>query len=208
MKLKLITELSQAVKVTKDQSNLYVEGIFSSAEIMNANGRRYKKGLLEREVNKVMARVQNKSLWSELGHPPSPEVNPEKIAAIVESLDWKDNDLYGKAKVLDTPCGRIAKTLIEEGTLGVSSRGLGTVSEEDNYVNDDFNLITWDLVTDPSNHPSWVKGIYEAQVFEFPSPEDAKNKEEESRLLITLPEAQNVYKRHIWQVLQDIEKKL
>ena len=208
MKVRLITELSQNVKVTKDQSNLYVEGIFSSAEIMNANGRRYKKSILEREVNKVMSSVQNKTLWSQLGHPLTPEIELDKVAAIVENLEWKDNDLYGRAKVLDTPCGRIAKTLIAEGTLGISSRGLGTVSEEDNYVNDDFNLITWDLCSSPSNHPSWVKGIYEAQIFEFPSSEDEKKKEEESRLLITLPEAQNVYKRHIWQVLQDIEKKL
>jgi hypothetical protein len=206
LKLRLITELSQKVKVTKDEgNNLFVEGIFSSAEIMNANGRRYKKVLLEREVNKVLARVQNKSLWSELGHPITPEVNPEKIAALIENLDWKDNDLHGRAKILDTPCGRIARTLISEGQLGISSRGLGTVSEDDNYVNDDFNLITWDLVTDPSNHPSWVKGIYEA-TFDFTEPE--VKKKEEPKLVISLEDARKEYKKHVWQVLQELEKKL
>ena len=77
-------------------------------------------------------------------------------------LEWKGNDVYGKSKVLDTPQGAIAKILIKEGRMGISSRGLGTVAEDGN-VNEDFNLITWDLVTDPSNNPSWINGIYEGQ---------------------------------------------
>jgi hypothetical protein len=165
-RVKLITEISRNVKISREDGELFITGIYSSAELLNNNGRRYKKDTLSREVEKVMEKVSNKCLWGELGHPPTPEINPDKIAILTEHLEWDSDNLMGKSKVLDTPMGNIAKVLINEGRLGVSSRGLGTVSEEDNYVNEDFNLITWDLVTDPSNHPSWVNGIYEEHEFE------------------------------------------
>jgi len=153
---------------------MYITGIFSSAEIKNNNGRIYKKELLEREISKVVPKVQNKCLWGELGHPPNPEVNPDKIAILTTVLEWKNNDVYGKAKVLDTPFGNILKTLVKEGKMGISSRGLGTVGE-DGYVNEDFSLLVYDAVTDPSNNPSWIKGIYEGQ--EFFTIDDPKEKE-------------------------------
>lgn len=169
-KFKLITETSRDVTVQEGQrsKDMYVVGIFSSAEVENNNRRKYKRDLLNREVEKIAEKVGRKSCWGELGHPPSPEINPERIAILTESLEWKNNDLYGRAKILDTPLGNIARTLVKEGNLGISSRGLGTVAE-DGYVNEDFKLITWDLVTDPSNNPSWVNGIYEAETWEYPS---------------------------------------
>ena len=169
-KFKLITETSRDVTVQEGQrsKDMYVIGIFSSAEVENNNKRKYKRDLLDREVEKIAEKVGRKSCWGELGHPPSPEINPERIAILTESLEWKNNDLYGRAKILDTPLGNIARTLVKEGNLGISSRGLGTVAE-DGYVNEDFKLITWDLVTDPSNNPSWVNGIYEAETWEYPS---------------------------------------
>lgn len=169
-KVKLITEMSRDVQVHEgDRSGeMFVVGIFSSAEVENNNKRKYKRDLLEREIEKISEKVSRKSCWGELGHPPSPEINAERIAILTESLEWKNNDLYGRAKILDTPLGNIAKTLVREGKLGVSSRGLGTVAE-DGYVNEDFKLITWDLVTDPSNNPSWVDGIYEAKEWEYPN---------------------------------------
>jgi len=128
---KLITEYSQEFQINEaDDKSLYIEGIFSSAELKNNNKRKYKKEILEREVNKVMEKVGNNCLWGELGHPPNPEINAENIAVKVESLSWQGNDLHGKAKVIDTPKGKIAKTLIREGKLGISSRGLGTVNED------------------------------------------------------------------------------
>lgn len=204
MKLKLITELSQNVQVREsDAGKVYIEGIFSSAEIMNNNGRRYRKDILGREVQKVMEKVQNRCLWGELGHPPNPEVNPDKIAILIETLNWDGDNLEGKAKVVDTDSGRNAKVLIREGNLGISSRGLGTVNETDNYVNEDFQLITWDLVTDPSNSPSWVKGIYEGQMFEiFDKPE------EDIIIEPDIKELKKVYLKHVWQVISEIEKKL
>ncbi len=166
--MKLITEMSYDFEISEGKDkDMYAVGIFSSAELLNNNKRMYKKGILEREVGKVQEKIEKKCLWGELGHPPNPEVNPDKIALRTTKLEWRGNDLYGKAKILDTPMGQIAKTLVKEGQMGISSRGLGTVGD-DGYVNEDFHLITWDLVTDPSNNPSWVNGIYEGQSFTIP----------------------------------------
>ena len=196
---KLITEVSYDFEISESTKDNTVDivGIFSSAELENNNKRKYKKSILEREMDKVQEKVEKKSLWGELGHPPNPEINPDKIAILTTMLEWKGNDIYGKAKVLDTPMGKIARTLIKEGNMGISSRGLGTVND-DGYVNEDFNLICWDLVTDPSNSPSWVNGIYEGQTWkiEVADPEP------------TIVEAQKAHKTQIWQVITKIEKQL
>lgn len=159
--MRLITETSYDFELVESKAKgVNIVGIYSSAELKNNNLRVYSKDILDREVSKVQEKIDNKTLWGELGHPPNPEINPERIAILTIMLEWKGNDVYGKSKVLDTPQGAIAKTLIKEGRMGISSRGLGTVAE-DGAVNEDFNLITWDLVTDPSNNPSWINGIYE-----------------------------------------------
>ena len=200
---KLITEMSTDVELHEDKKsdNLYVVGIFSSAEITNKNNRKYPKDVLEREVNRVHEeKIDSQCLWGELGHPPNPEINPDKIAVKVENVEWRGNDLYGKAKILDTPMGNIAKTLVNEGNIGISSRALGTVND-DGYVNDDLKLVTWDLVTDPSNGPSWVNGIYEGQEFVIPDsqlPEEAVEKEKK--------QAQDEWVKQFWQVLDEIKK--
>ena len=197
-KAHLITEVSHDFEISESNSgDTHIVGIFSSAELENNNKRRYKKSILERELEKVQEKVTGKSLWGELGHPPNPEVNPDKIAILTTQLEWKGNDVYGKAKVLDTPMGNIAKTLIKEGKMGISSRGLGTVGD-DGYVNEDFNLITWDLVTDPSNSPSWVNGVYEGRTWEVESPDKEP----------TLQEAQEYHKKQIWQVIKNIENNI
>jgi hypothetical protein len=167
--MKLITETSNDVTLHEGSNtkDLFIVGVFSSAESENNNKRRYRKELLEREMKKIGAKMESRSLWGELGHPTSPETQPDKIAILVEALEWKGNNVYGRAKVLNTPMGKIAQELVKQGRLGISSRGLGTVGE-DGYVNEDYKLITYDLVTDPSNHPSWVNGIYEAEVFSTP----------------------------------------
>lgn len=176
MMAKLITETSYDFQIDEDKSKgISIVGIWSSAEIKNNNGRIYKKNILEREIDKVQEKIKRKALWGELGHPPNPEINPDKISILTTKLEWKNNDVYGKAKILDTPMGEITKTLVKEGNMGISSRGLGTVSNE-GYVNEDYNLICWDVVTDPSNNPSWVKGIYEGQ--EFFTPEEKARSEE------------------------------
>lgn len=173
-RLKLITECSYDVQLVEDakDKSLYVVGIFSSAEKKNANGRIYKKPILEREVSKLQEAYLKKGipLWGELGHPSNPEPNLDKVAIRTMQLEWKGDDLYGKAKILDTPNGQIAKTLLKEGPIGISSRGLGSVNEE-GQVNDEYKLILWDLVSSPSNHPSYVNGIYEGKEFNLFSEE-------------------------------------
>lgn len=167
--MKLITELSYDFELVESKSkDPFIVGIYSSAELKNNNNRVYKRTVLEREVKKVEEKTKNGTLWGELGHPPNPEINPDRIAILTTQLEWKGNDVYGRSKILDTPMGQIAKTLVKEGKMGISSRGLGTVSE-DGTVNEDFNLITWDMVTDPSNHPSWVNGVYEGQEWTLPN---------------------------------------
>lgn len=185
--MKLITEESYDVSLYETKSTgSYIVGIWSSSEIKNNNDRIYTKSLLEREVKKVQAK---KSIWGELGHPPNPEINPDKIAIKTLNLEWKNNDVYGKAKLLDTPMGTIAKTLVKEGDMGISSRGLGTVGEN-GKVNEDFNLITWDMVTEPSNNPSWVKGIYETK--EWVSDDEKIVRREEM-----IDEMTNWYQKHL-----------
>jgi len=180
--MKLITETSYDFELIESKSKgVNIVGIYSTAELKNNNNRVYKKDILEREIERVQEKVKNGTLWGELGHPPNPEVNPERIAILTTELHWRGNDLYGKSKVLETPMGEIAKTLVKEGKMGISSRGLGTVSE-DGYVNEDFNLITWDMVTDPSNHPSWVNGIYEDREWNFNKIKSDQEKEVEEIL--------------------------
>jgi hypothetical protein len=127
-------------------------------------------------------------------------VNPDKIALRTTQLEWKGNDVYGKAKILDTPMGNIAKTLVKEGAMGISSRGLGTVND-DGYVNEDFHLITWDLVTDPSNKPSWVNGIYEGQDFMIPG---GSNRREPSS--DDIKNAQGAYFNYLMDLIGDMDE--
>ena len=195
---RLITEMSYDLQLTEDKAKgTHIVGIWSSAELKNNNNRVYKKDILEREIGKVQAKVDEGTLWGELGHPPNPEINPERISILTSMLEWKNNDVYGRAKVLDTPMGNIAKTLIKEGKMGISSRGLGTVSEE-GYVNEDFNLITWDLVTDPSNNPSWVNGIFEDKEWHI---KDVKKNDVEE-ILERLQRILKTPKENIWKFLQ------
>ena len=194
---RLITELSYDLQLSESKAKgAHIVGVFSSAELKNNNNRVYSKEILEREITKVLGKVEEGTLWGELGHPPNPEINPERISILTSMLEWKNNDVFGRAKILDTPMGQIASTLIKEGKMGISSRGLGTVSEEGD-VNEDFNLITWDLVTDPSNNPSWVNGIFEDREWSI-----TKTKSTEvDEILDRLQNILKTPKTNIWRLL-------
>jgi hypothetical protein len=197
--MKLITENSWDVKLYEGtDKSLKIVGIFSTSDVVNANSRKYKKEILEREVNKLSEKIEKKCSWGELSHPSSPEVNPERISHIIESLEWKGPNLFGKAKILNTPMGKVAQELIREGSVGISSRGLGTVAES-GYVNEDYKLITYDIVLEASNPGSaYVQGIYEAKEFDIIE-RPTTNK---------LEEAKKEYVKKLWQVLETIEKNL
>jgi len=170
--MKLITEQIEDVKVitegTGDSKKLYIEGVFLQSELKNRNGRVYPFKVLEREVNRYNEEyVKTKRALGELGHPDGPTVNLDRVSHRIISLKAEGNNFVGKAQVLDTPMGRIAKSLLDEGVqLGVSSRGMGSIDKQEgvSYVRDDFMLATAaDIVADPSAPDAFVNGIMEGK---------------------------------------------
>jgi len=145
--------------------NHYIEGIFMQSEAKKRNGRIYPKQIMESAVDKyVTEQVSKNRAVGELNHPEGPTVNLDKVSHKITALEWKGNDVIGKAQVLDTPMGNIVKGLLEGGVqLGVSTRGMGSLEERNGtmYVKDDFILNTVDIVQDPSAPTAFVNGIME-----------------------------------------------
>jgi Prohead core protein serine protease len=170
--MKLITETVEEVKYITEENNgvktLYIQGPFLVAETKNRNGRSYPVTVLENEVNRYMKEYVDKNrAFGELGHPESPTINLERVSHMITNIKRNGNVFEGKAKVLDTPMGKIAKNLMEAGaTLGVSSRGMGSLKNVDgvNIVQPDFYLATAaDIVADPSAPGAFVQGIMEGK---------------------------------------------
>ncbi len=170
--MKLITEQIESVEFVTEEKNgkksHFIEGIFLQGNLKNRNNRVYPVHILEREVNKYVAEhIQNDRAVGELGHPDGPTVNLDRVSHKILSLKKEGDNFIGKAKLLSTPMGVIAKNLLDEGVrLGVSSRGLGTLDkrEDANYVRDDFMLATAaDIVADPSAPDAFVNGIFEGK---------------------------------------------
>lgn len=170
--MKLITETIESVKMITEEKNgvknLYISGPFLVAEKKNRNGRMYKTETLAKEVNRYNEEyVQKNRAFGELGHPDSPSINLDRVSHLITSLKQEDNIWVGKAKILETPMGKIAKSLMEGGaTLGVSSRGMGSLKEVNgvNVVQDDYYLATAaDIVADPSAPGAFVQGIMEGK---------------------------------------------
>jgi hypothetical protein len=121
---------------------------------------------MEREVQKYQELINEKRSLGELGHPPNPSINLNQVSHMITGLKFEGNDIYGRAKILDTPMGKIASSLIEEGAkLGVSSRGMGSLREFQgvNHVQEDFMLAAVDIVADPSAPGAFVNGIMEGK---------------------------------------------
>ena len=170
--MKLITEQIEEIKVIVegkgDKKSLYITGPFLQAEITNRNGRCYSYNILEREVKKYNENyVKTGRALGELGHPEGPTVNLHRVSHMITSLIPEGNNFIGKAKILETPMGGIAKNLLEGGVkLGVSSRGVGSLVERNGvkYVGDDFMLATAaDIVADPSAPDAFIQGIMEGK---------------------------------------------
>jgi len=169
----LITETTEDVKLLTEKredgkKDYYLEGIFMQAEKTNRNGRQYSLPVLSNEVKRYNENfVQKNRSMGELGHPEGPTVNLERVSHLIKELRVDGNDIYGKAKLLDTPMGNIAKNLVNEGAqLGVSSRGMGSLKKNKegvNEVQDDFTLATVDIVSDPSAPDAFVNGIMEGK---------------------------------------------
>ena len=170
--MKLITENIEEIQVLTEEKDgkktHYIEGIFLQGDFTNRNGRNYPVNILEREVTKYNESFVNTGrALGELGHPDGPTINLDRVSHKILSLKREGNNFIGKAKLLETPMGKIAKNLLDEGVkLGVSSRGLGSLTVKDgvNYVGEDFMLATAaDIVADPSAPDAFVEGIMEGK---------------------------------------------
>ena len=169
--MKLITEMYDDFQILTEGKNgkdMKIQGVFMQAETKNRNGRVYPFGVLEKEVNRYNKElVEKKRAFGELGHPDGPTVNLDRVSHLIEELVPEGKNIIGKAKILDTPNGKIVKELLNAGAkLGVSSRGMGTLEKkgQTNYVKDDFYLATAaDIVADPSAPKAFVEGIMEGK---------------------------------------------
>jgi len=172
--MKLITETIEDISLVCEElseegkKNYYIEGVFLQGDIKNRNGRVYPSAVLSREVDKYTESFIDKGrALGELGHPEGPTINLDRVSHKIVSLKKEGSNFIGKAKLLETPMGKIAQNLLNEGVkLGVSSRGMGSLELKNgvNYVKDDFMLATAaDIVADPSAPDAFVEGIMEGK---------------------------------------------
>ena len=168
--MKLIAEYTdQNINFLTEEKNgkkkYIIEGVFMQAEKKNRNGRIYPKPVMEKALGKYMTdQVSKNRAVGELNHPDGPTVNLDKVSHKIENLNFKGNDVVGKATILDTPMGEIVKGLLDGGVqLGVSTRGMGSLQQQGNamIVKDDFILNAVDIVQDPSAPSAFVNGVME-----------------------------------------------
>jgi hypothetical protein len=169
--MRLIKEHTEEVKLIVEEKlgkgkEYFLEGVFLQSNLKNRNGRVYPKEIMAKEVNRYNEEyIKKNRAFGDLGHPDSPSINLDRSAIMIKSLKQDGDNWVGKAKVMDTPYGKIVKNLIDEGAqLGVSSRGLGSLKMVNgtNLVQDDFMLATAaDVVADPSAPEAFVNGIME-----------------------------------------------
>jgi len=176
--MKLITEVYDTTKVIVEEKlgkgkQYFIEGIFLQSELKNRNGRMYPEKVMDKEVQRYCEEYIDKNrAYGELGHPDSPSINLDRVSHMIVGLRKEGTNYIGKAKILDTPMGKIAKGLLDGGAnLGVSSRALGSLksnSEGVQIVQDDFMLSTAaDIVADPSAPDAFVRGIMEGHEWVF-----------------------------------------
>ena len=172
--MKLITEHTNDIEYIvegTDKKEQYIKGIFMQSDIKNQNGRVYPHSVLKREVKKFnKTYVKQGRALGELGHPMGPVINLDRVSHVIKELEEDGKNFIGKAKVMDTPNGKIVKNFISEGVkLGVSSRGMGSLKTNKktgvNEVQKDFILSTVDIVADPSAPDAFVNGIMEGKEF-------------------------------------------
>ena len=160
-----VTPFKPTIRESKERPGVFeVEGVMQRASAQNQNGRVYKKEILEREASKYINEfVKRGNAFGELDHPESPVVSLKNASHIVKELYWKGDDLMGKVELLNTPAGNIVKEIIKAGhTIGISSRGTGSVQQTNEghlEVQDDFELVCWDFVSNPSTHGAFMNPI-------------------------------------------------
>lgn len=163
-----IDQITEPVLLTEQtdkagNKNLIIHGIFMQAEALNKNGRVYPKHVMESQVKNYQAAISSGQAMGELGHPANPQINLDRVSHLITHLTMENMDVIGKAKILNTPTGQIAKGLMEGGVkLGVSSRGLGSLKEQGGQkIVSDFDLKAIDIVADPSAPKAYVDSLLE-----------------------------------------------
>jgi len=159
--------LTEQEKVERNNGTMFLVGVVQRADAENGNGRRYPRKILEREVVNYMKLVRESRSVGECDHPGDDRVEIElkNVSHVITDLWWEGQDLKGKLKILNTPCGQIVSNLVKDGiTLGISSRGLGSTRQDtrgNTIVEDDFQLICWDIVSEPSTQGAFVTPLRE-----------------------------------------------
>jgi hypothetical protein len=205
--MKLIREVNETLNMVVEEKlgkgkQLYVEGVFLQSNIKNRNGRMYPESIMDNEVQRyIKEKVEKNSAFGELGHPESPSINLDRISHLITNLRKEGNNWIGKAKILDTPMGRIAEGILKGGgRIGTSSRALGSLkmnNEGINVVQNDFMLSTaGDLVSDPSAPDAWVQGIMEGASWVYVDGKFEKHVDE-ARKTITKATSMNLEEQKI-----------
>lgn len=161
-----IEDSSTLITEENGQKNYYVSGPFMQANVKNRNGRVYPVEILDKEVKRYTKEsIEKNRAYGELNHPANPSINLDRVSHLIVELKRDGENFIGKAKILDTPMGKIAKAIMDEGgQLGISSRGLGSLRESNDHkvVQSDFRLVTaGDIVSDPSAPDAWLENLYE-----------------------------------------------
>ena len=177
--MKLFCDINEEIQILTEENepgkkNYFIEGIFLMCDQKNRNGRVYTFEMMDKKVKEYNnSFVKQKRAFGELGHPEGPTINLERVSHMITDLYSEKKNFIGRAKIMDTPYGKIVKNLIDEGAkLGVSSRGIGSLEEKNgvNYVKDDFQIATAaDIVADPSAPEAFVRGIMEGKEWIYES---------------------------------------
>lgn len=212
----LITEHSDDLQVISESSddgkkNIYIEGIFMQSEKKNRNGRIYERAILFKEADRYNKEyVEKNRAMGELGHPNGPTLNLERVSHNITNMKFDGDNVVGKARVLDTPYGKIVKSLIGDGVkLGVSTRGMGSLEERNGakYVKEDFMLTAVDIVADPSAPDAFVNGIMEGKEWIWDNGVLRERQIEHYRRTISEADRRNLEETQI-RVFQDFMSKL
>lgn len=201
--MRLIREVTEKVNLVTEicegkGKQYFIEGIFLQSELKNRNGRMYPEATMDREVSRyIKEQVQNNRAYGELGHPDNPSINLDRVSHLIVDLRKEGTNYVGKAKILETPMGNIARALLEGGSnLGVSSRALGSLKSNDEgvqIVQDDFMLSTAaDIVADPSAPDAYVRGIMESKEWVFVDGKFVEKQIEEVKSFIKKTSSKNL----------------
>jgi hypothetical protein len=211
--MKLIRESIQETKIIVEEKlgkskQYFIEGIFLQSELQNRNGRMYPEATMDKEVGRYIKEyVEMNRAYGELGHPDTPSINLDRVSHLIVDLRKEGTNYIGKAKILETPMGNIARGLLDGGAnLGVSSRALGSLKENKDgvqIVQDDFMLSTAaDIVADPSAPDAFVRGIMEGKEWVYVDGKFVERHIEETKRII-----QKTSSKHLnEQMLREFKK--